>query len=140
MKLIQTPQLTMNIDMKNQNQQNGSFFFFLFCFIILFKFPSQLTGSNSICIFELKSISFTIWRYVVVITLLSMYTGYYFNRSNMSVATSKILNDTSLDKTEFGTVLRFLLNFFLFIYFFLLFFFKKSMKVKEKNLYIYSKV
>jgi len=42
----------------------------------------------------------------VVVTLLLLYTGYYFNRSNVSVATPQILEDTGLNKTDFGTVLR----------------------------------
>jgi sugar phosphate permease len=47
------------------------------------------------------------WRTIVIVTLLTLYTGYYFNRSNISVATPNILEDTGLNKTEFGTVLRF---------------------------------
>jgi len=46
------------------------------------------------------------WRVIVVTTLLILYTGYYFNRSNLSVATPQILEDANLTKTEFGTVVR----------------------------------
>ena len=46
------------------------------------------------------------WKITVIVTLLILYTGYYFNRSNISVATPQILLDTGLNKTDFGTVLR----------------------------------
>lgn len=60
-------------------------------------------------LFFLSSFSFSSflkWRIIVVVTLLLLYTGYYFNRSNVSVATPQILEDTGLNKTDFGTVLR----------------------------------
>jgi len=41
------------------------------------------------------------------VTLIMGYMGYYFNRSNLSVAQNSILLDTNITKTEFSVVLRY---------------------------------
>ena len=46
------------------------------------------------------------WRQIVVVSLLAGYMGYYFNRSNLSVAQDEIIEKTGVTPTEMSLVLR----------------------------------